>query len=126
MSGCDFKPGDRVVRVRYREGAPFTSAWACDPAALLLGAEATVREVTQPIPGHFGIFFEEFWTEAPGGFAACCFRKVQRKNPRLSIEAFMTMPGGFEEPKRKAPVKPLVPAEQAGRASLNAPPDDSL
>lgn len=38
------------------------------------------------------------------GWDASRFRKVQKRNRRLTIEAFMTMPGGFEEPRR-APAK---------------------
>lgn len=45
-------------------------------------------------------------------FLASCFRKVQRRNDRLTIEAFMTMPGGFEEPRRRVekPSKVRSPA----------------
>lgn len=37
-------------------------------------------------------------------YCPCSFRKVQRRNARLTLEAFFKVPGGFEEPKR-APAK---------------------
>lgn len=42
--------------------------------------------------------------ERASGFKPERFRKAQRKNSRLTLEAFFTVPGGFEEPKR-APAK---------------------
>lgn len=40
------------------------------------------------------------------GYWAARFRKVERRNDRLSIEAFSVIKdGGFEEPRRKAPAK---------------------
>lgn len=40
------------------------------------------------------------------GFRASRFRKVQKRNDRLTIEAFSVIKdGGFEEPKRRAPAK---------------------
>lgn len=39
------------------------------------------------------------------GFKASRFRKTQRHGSGLAIESFMTMPGGYEEPRRKVPAK---------------------
>lgn len=100
---CDFKPGDEVVRISFGD-APFASDWPHDPCADRVGVTATVSGVFEASPGVYGLFLQEFWTDAPGGFAAIAWRKVQRRNSSLTIEAFMTMPGGFEEPRR-APAK---------------------
>jgi len=101
---CDFKPGDEVVCVDtspcVRTGhAPFTE-----------GAIYTIRAVDADYPsGVVGLMFEEvpameFWCGQELGWDSRRFRKVQKRNDRLTIEAFSTIKDGFEEPKR-APAK---------------------
>lgn len=123
---CDFKPGDEVVRV------------GCDESELMPGQsfarsggpefnKVYVVESVWRVGTIFALTLVGF--ECPlGGYDTRAFRKAQRKNARLAIETFMTMPGGFEEPKRKAPAKERVTsfAEQAGLETLTTPPDDTL
>ncbi len=106
--GCDFKPGDEVVCVRMD----------CRPA--MIGGTFTIARVHPPgvaIPDSTGRLFrtpgwtvwlvEEHYGPTPScvGFIPDRFRKVQKRNDRLTIEAFSVIKdGGFEEPKR-APAK---------------------
>lgn len=99
---CDFKPGDEVVCVEMpdesemvgriftiievRQAGEIGHAWPLAKAAVQLAEAPYVSEY-------------RLW-----GYGAHRFRKVQKRNDRLTIEAFMTVPGDFEEPKR-APAK---------------------
>lgn len=88
---CDFKPGDEVVCVDNK-GAPELSVGATyTVTAVLYGGEGLTVAEADP---------SEWWAV---GYWSERFREVNRRNSRLTIEAFMTMPGGFEEPKRKSP-----------------------
>lgn len=96
---CDFKPGDEVVCV-------FAGPWWCtDTSGPTSGPRRDSVWTVESLD-----LCEEYGTTIgligwPGdSFAAECFRKAQPRNDRLTIEAFMTMPGGFEEPRR-APAK---------------------
>lgn len=101
---CDFKPGDEVVCVKtpscaanptvkgqtYTVERVFFNQWSGDYALMLLGVEN----------GDEWADYPGFWGHSPRRF-----RKVERRNDSLSIEAFLTIkPGQFEEPTR-APAK---------------------
>lgn len=102
---CDFKPGDEVVCVDASLYEP--GPWLGDPPVegCVYVVDALSHFRGEPhlhlaeISNHYGLGGNDL------GYRARRFRKVQRKNPRLAIETFMTMPGGFEEPKRKIPAK---------------------
>lgn len=105
---CDFKPGDEVVCVN-------AAYFDARPTNLVEGASYTVREVLPEARGRSGLDFTTvstgvrlFEVEAQYGwrkaFDSRRFRKVERRNDSLSIEAFLTIKPGFEEPKR-APAK---------------------
>lgn len=102
---CDFKLGDEVVRVR-------------------MGIGPNPRATTPDVPvGHVGRIinmgptaYEGVWIELDNwpvdplcGLPAEHFRRVQRKNTDLSIEAFLTIKPGIEEPRRvRAPKRERV------------------
>lgn len=109
--GCDFKPGDEVVCVDAKKRDPARS-WS---AALVQDAVYTVASVGPvPVPhslaGTMTVHLVGVAHVCPLhgveiGFDPARFRKVERRNDSLSIEAFLTIkPGQFEEPKR-APAK---------------------
>lgn len=104
---CDFKPGDEVVCVdAIPPLEPGRQPWMC---VLKEGSIYQVSGVGLNPAGEFRIFLSDtknIWlhTGEDYGFLGRRFRKVQRKNSRLTLEAFFTVPGGFEEPKR-APAK---------------------
>ena len=96
---CDFKVGDEVVCINNE-----------NDDLLKVGSVYTVAEFLAAGDGH-----EDWTTDVDSvqlveighvedddvyGFAAEHFRKVQRRNSRLTLESFFTVPGGFEEPKR--------------------------
>lgn len=92
---CDFKPGDEVIFVGGegdRTGAP------------PLGWIGRVVEVVGAIDPEWPLvigFTLDNWPLPPGGaHNSDHWRKVQRKNTDLSIEAFLTIKPGFEEPRR--------------------------
>ena len=77
---------------------------------LVEGAIYTVRDVRVCREGGLGLILREVgWTTLDGGdgsYAVERFRKVQRRKTDLSIESFLTIKPGFEEPRRqKAPAK---------------------
>lgn len=92
---CPFKPGDEVVCVH-------ATNFHDDPC--VVGSTYRVAAV-RSFPGGQGLDLKGIPVEGCLwlGHAPGRFRKVNRRNSRLTIEAFMTMPGGFEEPKRKSP-----------------------
>lgn len=98
---CSFKPGDEVVCV--------TAAEAC---VCEVGATYTVKEIFwHRRENRAAVILEgvpNTGLKADGtrwrGRRADRFRKVERKNDSLSIDAFLTIKPGFEEPKR-TPVK---------------------
>lgn len=100
---CDFKPGDEVVCVKTQpvfqgfggysvEGQTYTVSGVMVRGRRVALMLAGVENGTQRGAPWF-------W-----GHSSTRFRKVQRRNSRLTLEAFFTVPGGFEEPKR-APAK---------------------
>jgi len=110
--GCDFKPGDELVCV-VADPLPASKEYAATADVLVAGDIYTVEAV------YFCYWFDRavvILSEADNGppyrgfkdegFGAWRFRKIERRNDSLSIEAFRTIQdGGFEEPKRKAPAK---------------------
>lgn len=106
---CDFKPGDEVVCVRDTSletgerhaelvvGKTYTilsiepNIWS-DGRMDFDDPTVQIVEVTWPCPHH------------RGGYDPGYFRKVQKRKDSLTIESFLTIRPGFEEP-RKAPVK---------------------
>lgn len=110
---CDFKPGDEVVCIK-----DFSGYAVKHPAAIgtvVTGHAYTVSMVVaatypdgQP-SGRIGITLVETGFKTTDGrlglYNPSRFRKVQKRNDRLTIEAFSTIKdGGFEEPRR-APAK---------------------
>jgi len=105
---CDFKPGDEVVCVD-----------ASECGELIEGRAYTIRDVFRPgafcrdafgnggIAGAWGVDLAEVKNPRAcrAGYRAERFRKVQRRKTDLSVEAFLTIKPGFEEPRRPAPAK---------------------
>lgn len=91
------KPGDEVVCV---DDAP--RDWR--PVGLTRG-EVYVVECVHPFGAAFFVTLCGEVAPHSVGWWSDRFRKVQKRNDRLSIESFMTMPGGFEEPRRPAKTK---------------------
>jgi len=84
----EFKPGDEVVCVDD-EGT----------SVVIKGQRYVVVDAYR----HFIALAGVYGTFAPGMYARR-FRKVQKRNDRLTIEALSVIKDGFEEPKR-APAK---------------------
>lgn len=106
---CDFKPGDEVVCVDDRRVLDLHRPPA---APLQRGASYTVLSVYYRLDtGCVCIRLAEQKNPSVRdgrdlGFRADRFRKVQRRKTDLSIESFLTIKPGFEEPRRpKAPAK---------------------
>lgn len=108
-----FAPGDEVVCVDAGAN-PFHLAGAWQGDAPTEGHIYTVRGWSDDGPyGDPCVFLVEITNNAFGhfdGYSAWRFRKVQKRNDGLSIEAFLTIKPGFEEPKR-------APAKKRERAS---------
>lgn len=110
---CDFKPGDEVVCV---DAGPVDWPWTGD--APIEGSVYNVIAVgpSRLRPGQPVVFLAEIRNDGDGindGYLASRFRKVQKSNDGLSIEAFLTIkPGQFEEPRRT-----VEPAKKRERAS---------
>jgi hypothetical protein len=104
---CDFKPGDEVVCVDDRA---FFDPRRLPIVAPPKGSVWTVFRVgLRPDTGEVSVWIVGFAnpsrkTGEDLGFFPRRFRKVARRNDSLSIEAFLTIKPGFEEPKR-APAK---------------------
>lgn len=114
---CDFKPGDEVEVVKV---GPQSGLF------IAVGQQHTIREVSPMIDQYgrphnwadgeaLGVKLVGIKAAKPGSvhtdahFHPSLFRKVQKRNDRLTLEAFFTVPGGFEEPKR-------TPAKRRERA----------
>ena len=103
---CDFKPGDEVVCVDEDpcvvHGKP----------AVRTGNIYTVRDVTvEHNFSGFAVYLHEVRSSGPkGGFCSSRFRKVQKRDASLSIETFLTIKPGYEEPRR-----PAVPSRKRER-----------
>lgn len=99
-----FKVGDEVVCVDAKgsvvlnKNATYTITEIAPKGAMVTTYEGARKRVSEDVVqlSEIGV-----WT-CPGfyGFKLTRFRKVERKNSRLTLEAFFTVPGGFEEPKR--------------------------
>lgn len=87
---CDFKPGDEVVCV---DAKPRLYA----APNIKEGSVYTVVRVTR---GRVVELAEARHHPDTLGFWADRFRKVQKRNSSLSIESFLTIKPGFEEPRR--------------------------
>lgn len=107
---CDIKPGDEVVCVDARQHR-LDLRWT---ASLIEGRVYTVQRVS-PVPaGHplaglaallvCGVPNMDALLCVDIGWRSSRFRKVQKRKDSLTIESFLTIRPGFEEP-RKAPVK---------------------
>lgn len=102
---CDFKPGDEVVcvdagnpteTIGLIKGATYTVAFTRFSARFCgIVVHLSETENINPLDG---------WGDI--GYWPARFRKVQRKNTDLSIESFLTIKPGFEEPKRVIEPKP--------------------
>lgn len=111
---CEFRVGDEVVCV----GAAPCPEWArwevlthgkLTPPPLVCGRQYTIRAVVLAGEGvhlHEVLSVAETYGHLDRGFRPDRFRKVERRNDSISIEAFLTIKPGFEEPRRpKAPAK---------------------
>ena len=100
---CDFKPGDEVVCVDAKPRDNRSRLFVKE------GETYTVRPCGRR--GCNGVLVNEAPAPIMAGMISACyhprrFRKVQKRNDRLTIEAFSVIKdGGFEEPKRTAPAK---------------------
>jgi hypothetical protein len=98
-----FKVGDEVTRVG--EGIFVSSHTGEEILGPIFGevyvVESVLMAYDEPAITLVGISMPWF-----GGFRASRFRKVQRKSTDLSIESFLTIKPGFEEPRKvTAPVR---------------------
>jgi len=109
---CDFKPGDEVVCVDDKPKTLYRP-WS---GTVVEGQVYVVAGYTTPPEGHLDHgAVSVVIVGAPNidmkwgvdiGYKPSRFRKVQKRDSSLSIEAFLTIKPGFEEPRRpKAPAK---------------------
>lgn len=100
---CDFKPGDEVVCVNATPR--IGRVWGGTPP--IVGEIYTVRYVIpDPLYMEAAALILCEIENLDLGYAASRFRKVERRKTDLSIESFLTIKPGFEEPRRpKAPAK---------------------
>ena len=105
-----FKPGDEVVCIRAQTLDP-KYLYPDDMPELFVGSVYTVAYVKECFDGYgnsegLGLVFAEpetHWTSLHGDVGAHCptkFRKVQKRSSGLSLESFLTIKPGFEEPRR--------------------------
>lgn len=99
MTYCDFRPGDEVVCI-----VSAWRTWGEDAATVFpeVGRVYTVDGLCDDAEGVWLVL-----VELPDHcYAPSRFRKVERKTDSLSIESFLTIKPGYEEPRRtKAPAK---------------------
>jgi hypothetical protein len=100
---CDFKPGDEVVCV---DASPSFRVAAGRPVK---GAVYVVEGYDESRIDGIGLIIAGLgWSHdfdgLTVGWSPLRFRKIERRNDSLSIEAFLTIKPGFEEPRR-APAK---------------------
>ena len=100
---CDFKIGDEVVCVDA------SLAWGIEPHSLIKGETYTVVGLVDPEGFDPGVVVQVPSPHYSTAWSPRRFRKVQKRNDRLTLETFFTVPGGFEEPKR-------TPAKRRERA----------
>ena len=104
---CDLRPGDRVVCIKSyygREGLEFT-----------ISAVVSKGEVPRELVGKVGpnrhnavqveelewmCFFDESDERWVWGYPAESFRPVAKRSDTLTIESFLTIKPGYEEPRR--------------------------
>jgi hypothetical protein len=95
-----FRVGDEVVCVDAR-GRP-GCAWYGDVP--IEWQVYTIRAVgISRLSGELGVWLNEIRNDGGGiddAYRAIRFRKVQRRNTDLSVESFLTIKPGFEEPRR--------------------------
>ena len=109
---CDFKPGDELVAVDdggpgcERIGAPRLVVGAVYVCAAVGGVRSCDDCGACPDIDLVGLVSDDYT------YCACSFRKVERRNDRLTLETLLTIkPGQFEEPKRATPAKKWVRAQ---------------
>jgi len=108
---CGFQVGDEVVCVdaSYNDGRPPLlkegATYRVAGVILASGRSGLTGRFEGPHPAlHLA---EVVGYSRTGAFNASRFRKVQRRKTDLSIESFLTIKPGFEEPRR-----PGVPAKR--------------
>lgn len=97
-----FRVGDEVEAIHLR---PLGTAYDASLSRLRLRETYTVSGRTS----SGTILLSEVASDHPNGsWNPTRFRKVERRNDSLSIEAFLTIKPGFEEPRRETntPAKP--------------------
>lgn len=103
---CDFKPGDEVVCVN--DAYDWGSLKRPKVGQVYMISDVLDQLPTRgrpDIPPACGVYLCELPTNSKAAYPAVCFRKVQKRNHCLTIQAFSVIKdGGFEEPKR-APSK---------------------
>lgn len=100
---CDFKVGDEVVRIRDEHPPHPLDTTGTPP----IGHVGRVIEIgISPVSGRAWIELDNWPVDPNCGHRAGDYRKVVRSTDKLTIEAFLTIKLGFEEPRRpKAPAK---------------------
>lgn len=105
---CDFKSGDEVVCIKGENTFDANFLYP-DVPALVTGRVYTIRAVVECFAedGSYegvGVQLNEVaWTTfhgMEGAYDYLRFRKVQKRTSSLSIETFLTIKPGFEEPRR--------------------------
>lgn len=101
MTYCDFKVGDEVAKRADPTLVP--RAGQVVGSRFREGEVLVVADVlTHPSWGDvIGLRFAGVSDQHPAGYDSRCFRKVERKPNSLSIESFLTIKPGFEEPRRE-------------------------
>lgn len=101
---CDFKPGDEVVAVDCGNLEGDRAAITLTVGQIYVCVEVAETDDVCPECGSTLGVDVEGAIDPDYYFCPCSFRKVQKRNDRLTIEAFSTIKDGFEEPRR-APAK---------------------
>jgi hypothetical protein len=101
--GCDFKPGDELAFIGTGQLWDGETDQPSPDASRVYVCEAVFAdcEACEECSSNIGVLINDS-NSIP--ICPCLLRKVERRNDSLSIEAFLTIKPGFEEP-RKAPAK---------------------
>lgn len=89
--------GDEVIK--FKLTGPATAL------TIPVGTTCVVKGIAGRVSDDIGLFIEG-WPDYGLGHLASGFRKIQKRKTEWSIESFLTIKQGFEEPRRvKSPAK---------------------